>query len=223
MAISDADTKLLWGRAAGKCSNPDCEQDLTELIETGDGFNIGEMAHLVAKKPDGPRGVPGGGDDTYANLILLCPSCHRRIDKAPDGQYPVKMLLEWKSTHEQRIRNTGRGAKFQSREQLFKAVVRLLAENGAIWRDLGPSSDTALEDAGSNLYKLWNLRKLDRIVPNNTKVINMIESNADFLSSNEWEVFCKFRTHAGAFESNQYHRLDSYPLYPQEFEEIFKS
>jgi hypothetical protein len=48
MSISELDIKLLWGRAAGICSNPECQKDLTTLLETGGtGYIIGEMAHVV--------------------------------------------------------------------------------------------------------------------------------------------------------------------------------
>jgi 5-methylcytosine-specific restriction endonuclease McrA len=100
MATSDSDVKILWGRAAGICSNPDCRQDLTVILEQKGSYNIGEMAHVIARKPGGPRGKAGGGADDYANLILLCPTCHTRIDKAPEGEYPEPMLHEWKQEHE---------------------------------------------------------------------------------------------------------------------------
>ena len=85
MAISERDVKLLWGRAGGCCSKPGCAIDLTKEVEGGDDYVIGEMAHMIARSPDGPRGRAGGGDDTYANLILLCPTHHREVDKAPEG------------------------------------------------------------------------------------------------------------------------------------------
>ena len=48
MAISDVDLKLLWGRAAGFCSNPSCKRDLTVILEQRASCNIGEMAHIIA-------------------------------------------------------------------------------------------------------------------------------------------------------------------------------
>src|SRR2546428_9139485 len=106
MAISDADTKLLWGRAAGICSNPGCREGLTIILNEDRNYNVGEMAHVIAKKPGGPRGKSGGGADSYANLILLCPTCHTHVDKAP-GEYPEDLLKKWKSDHEGEIRKKG--------------------------------------------------------------------------------------------------------------------
>ncbi|KGH27926.1 hypothetical protein P353_16830 [Comamonas testosteroni] len=101
MAISDVDFKVLWGRAAGFCSNPDCLDDLTIVIKTKN-YNIGEMAHIIAKKENGPRGIKGVSDDSYHNLILLCPTCHTHIDKAPKGTFTEDEILQWKEGAEKR-------------------------------------------------------------------------------------------------------------------------
>ncbi len=222
MAISEANIKLLWGRAAGICSNPDCQRDLTVILESQGNYNIGEMAHVIAKNPGGPRGVPEGGSDSYENLLLLCPTCHRMIDKAPDGVFTEDMLKDWKSQHESKIRQLDKEVSFDSTEALKSAVRRLLLENRILWRDLGPHSNVANTDTGSNLYSVWNLRKLDTIIPNNRKIINYIESNLSLLTDKEYELFLLFKNHANAFEANQYNRLDSYPLFPVEFGEVFE-
>jgi hypothetical protein len=221
MAISDPDTKLLWGRAAGICSNPQCKKDLTILLENG-GYIIGEMAHIIAKKPGGPRGRVEGGSDSYQNLVLLCPSCHEMIDKAPEGEFPENLLLRWKSEHESCIRKLGREVIFDSKSDLWTAIRRLLMENRSLWENFGPQSYAASNDPGSNLYEQWNFRKLDKIIPNNIKMMNHLESNSKFLTDEEFEIFLLFKAHACAFESNQYNRLDSYPLFPVEFARIFE-
>lgn len=221
MAISDSDYKILWGRAAGICSNPNCRRDLTVILAGADPYNIGEMAHIIARKPAGPRGVGTKGSDSYDNLILLCPTCHTTADKAP-GRYPEALLRQWKSDHEGDIRNRGAGKKFESLAQLKREVGRLLAENNTVWRTLGPKSQTAASDPGSNLYVAWNRRKLDTILPNNRHVINLIETNADLLSTREHDVFLEFKVHAQAYEDHQFNRLDTYPLFPASFAEVFR-
>lgn len=221
MTISDNDYKLLWGRAAGICSNPTCREELTVILEGNGSYNVGEMAHVIAKSSGGPRGVSGGGTDTYDNLILLCPTCHRKVDKSPDGQYPVNLLHEWKSDHEVAIRQAGKQLVFQSSLELKQLVFRLLKENKLLWHEFGPQSRVATADSGSNLYLIWSLRKLDTIVPNNRKIINSVEANLSLLSPDEHEVFLQFKMHANAFETNQYRRIDGYPQFPQRFAVLF--
>lgn len=223
MTISDNTVKLLWGRAAGTCSNPSCRADLTVLLEDGRGFNVGEMAHVIASSPSGPRGDDNGGSDEYKNLILLCPTCHRTIDKAPEGVYSVELLHQWKQDHETGIRASGAALKFSGPVELKAYVARLLHENRALWATLGPQSLVAQADPGSNMHEVWALRKLDSIVPNNIKIINAIEANVTLLNSAEAALFFQFKIHAQAFERHQYKRLDTYPLFPVEFERAMLS
>lgn len=223
MAISDNTAKLLWGRAAGTCSNPTCRTDLTILLKDGRGFNVGEMAHVIASSPTGPRGVGTSGSDEYQNLILLCPTCHRVVDKAPAGTYSAAMLHQWKQDHEKSVRSNGNALSFENVAELKTYVARLLYENKALWSSLGPHSLIAQNDPGSNMHEAWELRKLDTIVPNNTKIINAIEANITLLNSTESAPFFNFKIHSQAFERHQYARLDNYPKFPVEFERAMLS
>lgn len=191
------------------------------MLSQSASYNVGEMAHIIAKSAGGPRGRAGGGPDTYDNLILLCPTCHRKIDKAPAGEYPEQLLHDWKTQHEANIRSIGQERRFSTKEALKLFVAQLLAENKALWEAFGPQSPTALADPGSNLHIVWNLRKLDRILPNNRRIINAVEANRNLLDAQEVSAFINFQVHATAFEANQYHRLSSYPTFPAEFERLF--
>ncbi len=204
MAISDVDSKLLWGRAAGLCSN--CKRDLTVILAQRGSYNIGEMAHIIPRSVDGPRGQNEPGADTYDNLILLCPTCHTLVDKGP-SQYPRDLLLRWKSEHERGIREAGASLKFDDVARLKAAVTKVLQENFHIWKSFGPNSDIASSDPGSNASATWGLRKLDVILPNNSRIINNIENNLELLSEKQYEAFLLFKSHATAFEQNQYGRL----------------
>lgn len=221
MAISDTDYKLLWGRAAGICSNPACRVSLFRYFEGKDAYNIGEMAHIIARRPGGRRGIPEGGVDTYGNMILLCPTCHTMIDKAPEREFPPTLLHQWKKDHETDILRYGSSQKFTTFVELKNFVARLLAENHSLWSELGPKSYAASNDPGSNLHRVWDLRKLDTIVPNNTKILTTVEANSGLLDNIAHKAFLKFKLHARSFEANQYRRLDRYPLFPAEFLEIF--
>ena len=103
MAISEKDLKRLWGLSGGRCAYPACNCDCLPFLGETDPTVIGEMAHVIAKKPSGPRGDGTGGDDTYENLVLLCPTHHTLVDKAPDGKYTVEMLHHWKAKHEESV------------------------------------------------------------------------------------------------------------------------
>lgn len=221
MSISNLDMKILWGRAGGRCSKPDCDEDLTALIETGN-YAVGEMAHIIGNKPTAARGIPEGGADTYDNLILLCPTHHTHIDKAPEGTYTVEMLHDWKKKQEDVIKNAGKTVRFSNFSELRLAVARLLTSNKMLFDSVGPLSSIANTDLSSNAYLIWELRRADRILPNNRKILNLIDSNEQLIENiSIIKLVEEFRLHTESYEKHVYHRLDSYPLFPIKFAEVF--
>lgn len=221
MAINTVDIKILWGRAGGRCSKPGCNEDLTTLL-AGGNYVVGEMAHVIGSKPTAARGTPSGGSDTYDNLILLCPTHHTHIDKAPEGTYPIELLHEWKRTHEEVISNAGKAVRYGSFQELRLAIARILASNSAIFNSFGPQSAAAQSDPGSNAYLVWELRRIDRILPNNQKILNIIDANIELIEDiSVIQLIEQFRVHAESYEKHVYHRLDTYQLFPSEFSRVF--
>jgi hypothetical protein len=221
MAIGSVDTKILWGRAGGRCSMPGCGEDLTSLVEKGN-YVVGEMAHVIGSNPTAARGTPEGGADTYDNLILLCPTHHTHIDKAPEGTYTVEMLHEWKKNHEAEISNAGKTEKFDNFNKLRLAVAKLLIANKTVFDAFGPKSEVAEADPMSNAFLVWELRRIDTILPNNRKILNIIDSNQDLIEDvSVIQVIEKFRVHVESYENHVYRTLDNYQLFPTEFSEVF--
>lgn len=95
----------LIAASAGRCEFRGCNKDLHTHSVTGTHGNFSEAAHIVAFRPDGPRGdgIRPNNINSFENLMLLCKDCHHLIDTNPDG-YPVSMLREFKAEHEERIR-----------------------------------------------------------------------------------------------------------------------
>jgi hypothetical protein len=55
-SYTDRTLKLLWGRAAGRCSIPECRVELiVEATEYDSIAIIGEIAHGAAASDAGPR------------------------------------------------------------------------------------------------------------------------------------------------------------------------
>lgn len=95
--MKERDLKILWGRSGNRCAF--CKLELTP---SGDRETVGEMAHIVGRLVDGPRGnedLPVEERDTYSNLILLCPTHHREIDKN-EGDWSSDKLRLVKTEHE---------------------------------------------------------------------------------------------------------------------------
>jgi hypothetical protein len=97
---------MLCVRAGGRCEFDGCNSYLLEHhLTLADGV-FGEMAHIVAFRPEGPRGKtqsrPQNIND-ISNLMLLCPACHKLIDDN-STDYTRQALETYKANHERRIR-----------------------------------------------------------------------------------------------------------------------
>lgn len=96
----------LYGEAAGSCAI--CRRNLLSHIRLRTRGNFGEMAHINAFSPDGPRGTQDrrrAYDNNPENLILLCKDCHRVVDKERPQDFPVRRLRDLKAQHARRIRH----------------------------------------------------------------------------------------------------------------------
>jgi hypothetical protein len=96
---------FLCVRTGGRCEFDDCNEYLFEHhVTRADGL-YAEVAHIVAFKPDGPRGSHTRPQDVHAieNLMLLCPRCHKLIDDHPD-RFTRETLQRFKNAHEEHIR-----------------------------------------------------------------------------------------------------------------------
>lgn len=97
---------FLFVRAAGRCEFDGCPRYLIEHPVTLTEGNFAQIAHVVAFRPEGPRGRtelrPKYIHDA-SNLMLLCPQCHKLIDDHP-LDYTRRTLSEYKRRHEKWIR-----------------------------------------------------------------------------------------------------------------------
>lgn len=102
MGITLKTHKILWGKSGNRCSYEKCRNELViDDTETDNESVIGEVAHIVASKPDGPRGESDLSEeerDKYKNLILLCRNHHKMIDDQLDT-FTVDVLHEMKNSH----------------------------------------------------------------------------------------------------------------------------
>lgn len=99
MAVSPHDRKILWAQAHDACAM--CRTSLVLRAAAGDPEAVlGQEAHIVARRPGGPRGQEEVPDeiDGHANLILLCPTCHRVVDTQPQV-WPPERLQALKARH----------------------------------------------------------------------------------------------------------------------------
>lgn len=106
MAIPQRELRILFQKSGNRCAFPNCWRLLTAEASALDPVvNIGEVAHIVAEQPDGPRGespLTHEERNRYDNLVLLCHQHHQLIDDQPQT-YTVARLAEMRRTHEERV------------------------------------------------------------------------------------------------------------------------
>ncbi len=126
-SISDKNKYLLWVKAGGRCMYRGCNKSLYQDIITKRDFNQSYIAHIIADVPGGPRGDTTRSPllkNNISNLMLLCDTHHRLIDKEDVAGHPEPFLLEMKKEHEDRIeRATGIATNRQSYILTYKANV----------------------------------------------------------------------------------------------------
>lgn len=91
-------TRDLYLRSGNRCAYPGCNQPLMRP----DGVLIGEIAHIEAVMPTGPRFralMTNEERRTFGNLLLLCGNHHTVVDADPDT-WTVAKLQELKAAHE---------------------------------------------------------------------------------------------------------------------------
>lgn len=157
--------RRLWAESAGKCMNPDCRADL--FISNGD---IAERAHIVP--------YCESAENTFDNLILICPNCHTNFDK--NSAFTADEVREWKSIRHAEIDRVF-GKTFSSFDDLRKEASPLLARNKSIYENY------YMKDK----RRLWDVFEKEIIV-NNRKLCTMFESN-----------LCLFQNHKDNSFSNQ--------------------
>ena len=117
--ISADAKKRLYAESMGRCMNPACQQNLF-----GENGDIIEKAHIDPYCET--------ADNTFENLVLLCPNCHTNFDK--NHAFTPEEVLGWKKTRREEVERLF-SKRFSNFEELKNEVAPLLAENKFIYEN----------------------------------------------------------------------------------------
>jgi hypothetical protein len=195
-ANPDRHTMLrLFADSGGYCQRPECANRL--FLDTGTkNIHLAEMAHIIAASGNGPRAdetVTQADKGSYDNLILLCANCHTIIDKAP-ADFPDTVIREWKRKHVERINSLFGVVEYPDRASTRKAIEPALRENRTVFDQYGPHNDYR-QNPESEIAKVWRRKIRAIILPNNQRVLAILEANRRHLSQIEAERLEAFRQH----------------------------
>jgi hypothetical protein len=201
-ASPDAHTqRRLFAASAGYCQNPACSNELF-IDASGKFIHIAEMAHVFAANDGGPRANVALTEDergAFGNLVMLCANCHTMVDKAP-AAFPDTMMLHWKREHANKLQALFGAVKFDSRVTARQAVEPLLTENHSIFTQYGPHIEAAFNPE-SGAAEQWKRKMLTRILPNNRRMLAILDANRDLLGDGEKISLEQFRQHIDDLEA----------------------
>lgn len=200
-AIDETVKRKLYAESMGRCMNPKCQREL--FSANGD---IIEKAHIdpYCKTED----------NSFDNLILLCPSCHTDFDK--NHAFTSEEVSEWKRIRREELERYF-SKKYNSFEELRRVVAPLLLENKTLYEAYYLKDNRRLWDK-SEATILTNNRKLKMMLLKNMDLVQH-HVNKDY--SNLVYVQ-RFIAHVDEFENT---RSDDEKkrtnLYPPEIDSMF--
>lgn len=185
----------LFCASGGYCQNPRCHAELFKATENG-VVHIAEMAHVFAANAEGPR-PPGEMSEeergAFENLIVLCSSCHTEVDKA-EQNYPPEVLLDWKASHQASLQKTFGAERYANRADVRQIIEPLLAKNRALFEALNPNLPYS-QNPESEIAGKWQTAVRSSIIPNNRRVLAILDTNRYLMNQEEKTVLEEFRQH----------------------------
>jgi glutathionyl-hydroquinone reductase len=211
----------LFANSGGYCQNPDCNEKLFKTFEEKE-IHIAEIAHIISVNKGARKNMELTSEEkgSYENLILLCPNCHTMIDKAEED-FPTELILKWKSEHKSKLDNVFGIKIYKNRIEAKKHIESFFLENKMIFETYGPNTDERYNPE-STMPILWLKKIREYIIPNNRKILNIIDSNYDLLNDEEKVVFESFKHHLYDFESKHIYNEESNGIqFPIKITEVY--
>lgn len=185
------------------------------------------MAHVIPHGKEGPRHEqrPKGDfeADTFENLILLCPSCHKIVDKNPDA-YPRSTLLGWKENHLAALASKRGIRAYEERGEVRDAVQGAMDENRAVWEEYAPGTGLSFEyDPESQAAAVWEQRMKSVILPNHYRIQSIIQANLKLMLDEERKTFARYQEHVRGLSERHVCEVSNGGAipYPAEMNELF--
>lgn len=199
--VEESVKRKLYAESMGRCMNPNCQREL--FCENGD---IIEIAHIAPYCKT--------ADNSFENLILLCPSCHTDFDK--NHAFTPEEVLGWKRIRGEELEKMF-SKKCASFEELKKEVVPLLLENQTIFKSYYLKENKVLWD------------KFEATILSNNRKIKMLFSvNLDLFQCNQKKSHSNlayiqtFMRHIDEFEATRIDEEKSREvLFPAEIDSMF--
>jgi len=215
---SESTVKKLFALSRNLCAFAGCS---THIVDPSSGALTGQICHIKAKSPKGPRYDEKQTDEdrcAFANLIVFCRTHHGIVDAQP-VTFTVELLNDMKELHER----NGNIELSQDDARLARLLLAGYLREGEV--NIGPRiTQTAVGDhsvnvAGDqNIYhhppkvKVTLARKENAITPAQCRKIHkwietLVENTTRMTREQAYKMWWeKFK---GRFELSKYEELDA--------------
>lgn len=166
--------KKLFGLSGNKCYFPKCNAD---LIDRNSNQVIGEICHIKARSPGGPRFDANQTDierNDFTNLILLCPTHHEVID-SDEESYTFERLNKIKSDHE---------SKYKETDVLNDELAEKFIANIGIIITTHTNVNTAINSQFASIIQNINSTNVSPVLNSYEELLEKIYSGLETLSKN---------------------------------------
>lgn len=199
--ISTQVERRIYAESMGRCMNPECKVELFK-----DSGDIMEKAHIIP--------YCDTKDNSYENLIILCPNCHTNFDK--NNAFSVDDVEKWKKIRKAEFERFF-SKEYDTFEDLKSEVVPLLLHNQAIFENYYSEDQRGLWDIFEGEI-LSNNRILRKILKHNTKLIQKHSQE----SYSNLAIVQKFMLHIDEFEATRISKEKiRHVLFPAEINSLF--
>ncbi|WP_407391743.1 HNH endonuclease signature motif containing protein [Carnobacterium jeotgali] len=193
--------RKIYAESMGRCMNPECKAELFK--ENGD---IMEKAHI--------NPYCDTKDNSYENLIILCPNCHTNFDK--NGVFSVDEVEKWKQIRNDEFERFF-SKEYDTFDELKSEVVPFLLHNQVIFKNYYLGNKKDLWDIFEGEI-LSNNRILRSTLEHNTK---LIQNHSDESYSN-LAIVRQFILHIDEFEVTRLSKEKTrHVLFPTEINSLF--
>lgn len=199
--ISTQVERRIYAESMGRCMNPECKVDLFK--NSGD---IMEKAHISP--------YCDTKDNSYENLIILCPNCHTNFDK--NSAFSADDVEKWKQIRKVEFERFF-SKEYDTFEELKSEVVILLLRNQEIFENYYSENQRELWDIFEGEI-ISNNRKIRKILKNNTKLIQ----NHSQESYSNLALVQRFMLHIDEFEATRISKEKiRHVLFPAKINSLF--
>lgn len=199
--INENVKRKIIAESMGKCMNSECQVDL--FSQDGD---IIEKAHIIP--------YCDTADNSYENLIILCPNCHTKFDK--NNAFSSEEVRLWKKIRRDELEKFF-GRKYSSFLELKNEIQPLLIENKSIYENYYLEGERELWDKFEPIL-LVNNRKIKKMLENN---LALIQSSTNDAYSNQ-KFVRQLLLHIDEFEKTRGDdECRRHMLFPKEIESVF--